>query len=422
VTDPAAVAAGLVPSASERDWTEMVPVAPRLVGTASRYLDQIGLSQRPATVVAADRALRDFCRYLIADHPDTNGFAQVGRNHVEGFKALLGQRRTRGGTPLSASTLRQRLGMLHSFFERIIEWDWPDAPARVPIFAADLPRSDDALPRFLDDADAVRLARAVAAEPDPLRRLVLELLSRTGMRVGELCALEADAVVHIGEGWWLRVPLGKLHNDRYVPLHPQLLPLLDAWRASHAHPSLLLTNDGRPINRHVVTRMLNRVARRAGIGHVHPHQLRHTLATQAINRGMRLETIAALLGHKTMRMTMRYARIANRTVADEYQAVTAKVEALYASAPAALGAEAEGPGMRRVRTEHHRMLANGWCTRPRELDCSFETMCESCGFFATTVEFRPTLQRQADHAAANGQPARAELFKGLVDGLGKEAS
>lgn len=254
-------------------------------------------------------------------HPDTHGFAQVGRVHVEGFKAWLAARPTPNDRPPVANTLRQRLGMLRSFFERIIEWDWPDAPVRVPIFAGDLPRGDDVLPRFLDDGDAVRLARAVAAEPDPLRRLVLELLSRTGMRVGELCALEADAVVHIGEGWWLRVPLGKLHDNRYVPLHPQLIPLLEAWRSEHPHPSLLLTNDGRPINRHVVTRMLNRVARRAGIGHVHPHQLRHTLATQAINRGMRLEAIAALLGHKSLRMTMRYARIANRTVADEYQAV-----------------------------------------------------------------------------------------------------
>jgi len=45
---------------------------------------------------------------------------------------------------------------------------------------------------------------------------------------------------------------------------------------------------------------------------------------------MRLEAVAALLGHQTLQMTARYARIANRTVAAEYQAVTAKVEALYA--------------------------------------------------------------------------------------------
>ena len=164
-----------------------------------------------------------------------------------------------------------------------------------------------------------------------------------------------------------------------------------------------------------MTRMVNRAGRRAGLGHLHPHQLRHTLATQAINRGMRLEAIAALLGHRTLRMTIRYARIANRTVADEYQAVSAKVEALYAEAP--LGADAEGPTMRRVRAEHPRMLANGWCTRPAELDCSFEAICEGCGFFATTVEFKDTLTRQADHAAEHGQQARQSLYEGLLHGL-----
>jgi integrase-like protein len=239
--------------------------------------------------------------------------------------------------------------------------------------------------------------------------------------VGELCALESDAVVQIGEGWWLRIPVGKLHNDRYVPLHPVLLPLLDQWRALHPGNSigLLLTNEGRPLNRHAVTRMVNRAARRAGLGHLHPHQLRHTLATQAVNRGMRLEAIAALLGHRTLRMTIRYARIANRTVADEYQAVTAKVEALYASQ--ALDAEAEGPTMRRVRAEHRRMLGNGWCTRPEDLDCSFESICEGCGFFTTGVEFRPTLEAQRTHAKKHKQSQRTALFDRLIDELPEAA-
>src|SRR6202022_827795 len=149
------------------------------------------------------------------------------------------------------------------------EWDWPAAPARTPIFATDLPKADEPLPKFLDDGDATRLARSIAAEPDPLRRLVLEILLHTGVRVGELCALEADAVVQIGEGWWLRVPLGKLHNDRYVPLLPHLLGLLEDWRRTHDDNGtvLLLTNGGRPLNRHVLTRMVNWVARRAGLGH-----------------------------------------------------------------------------------------------------------------------------------------------------------
>ncbi len=119
---------------------------------------------------------------------------------------------------------------------------------------------------------------------------------------------------------------------------------------------------------------------------------------------MSLEAIAALLGHTSLSMTMVYARMADRTVADEYHAVTEKVEALYTGQPAALPADTEGPVMRKLRGEMHRgMLGNGYCARPVELDCHFESICESCAFFVTTIQFRPTLQAQRDDAARKGQ-------------------
>ena len=112
-------------------------------------------------------------------------------------------------------------------------------------------------------------------------------------------------------------------------------------------------------------------------------------------------------------MTRRYAQIANRVVADEYDAVAAKVEALYTTS---LPADAEGPNMRRLRAEvHHRLLGNGWCQRPAQLDCSFESICESCTHFATDKTFKPVLLRQRDHATANHQHGRAQLFNRLLD-------
>ena len=72
---------------------------------------------------------------------------------------------------------------------------------------------------------------ALAADPNQRRRLMVELLARTGMRSGELAALESDAMVHIGDTYWLRIPVGKLHNDRYVPLHPVLVELITDWLA-----------------------------------------------------------------------------------------------------------------------------------------------------------------------------------------------
>ena len=61
------------------------------------------------------------------------------------------------GEGLSATTQRQRLHMLRMFFERIIEWDWADAPARNPIIGRDIPPRREALLKFLDDRDAARL-------------------------------------------------------------------------------------------------------------------------------------------------------------------------------------------------------------------------------------------------------------------------
>jgi hypothetical protein len=238
------------------------------------------------------------------------------------------------------------------------------------------------------------------------------------MRSGELTGLDADAVVPIGAGHWLRIPIGKLRNDRYVPLHPA------AGRPAHrldrdqprAHPRhhRLIADHRGPVNRFIVERTLARVGRAAGVTGVHPHRLRHTLATQAINRGMRLEAIAALLGHRKMEMTLIYARIANRVVADEYQAISAKIDALYGQ-QLELPADYETTGMAKLRREATaRMLGNGLCTRPVELDCRMESACETCSYFSTSTEFLPILTRQRDHAADHGQPDRAALFDGLI--------
>jgi len=112
-----------------------------------------------------------------------------------------------------------------------------------------------------------------------------------------------DDWVPVGGASLLRVPVGKLHNDRYVPLHPQLKRCsIPGWRT-------VLTGCARtwsscPGVAARVDRAVARLAATAGIGKVTAHQLRHTLATQAINRGMSLEAIAALLGHRTMTMTI----------------------------------------------------------------------------------------------------------------------
>jgi site-specific recombinase XerD len=398
---------------------EQLAVLPQITEPMRRYLEQIACVLRPGSVSGADLALRSFAAFLVETTPEVTDLTQVTRRHVEDYKPWLAKRPGQNKARVTTATLAHRLGTLRMFFVRLEEWGWNEAPARVPMFPGDLPRQDHPLPKALDDAAAAKLLRAAHAESRLLIRVTVEVLLRTGLRVSEFTALPADAVVQVGAAPWLHVPVGKLREDRYLPLHPQLVTLIDDYRALHvpvSHPLLLPRENGRPLDRHTVTRFLNKAGAAAGLPHIHPHQLRHTLATQAINRGMSLEAIAAMLGHRSMDMTLRYAKIANRTVADEYFAVTDQVDALYATADP-LPADAIGPKMARLRREHHRLLGNGHCTRPAELDCAFEAICENCSFFQTSIEFRPTLQAQHDDAEAKGQDHRADLFGRLLSDL-----
>ena len=202
--------------------------------TARRYLAQVELSLRPSTVSTSSRTCASSAPGSPRHAPRGGQLADLDRHHIEAYKTWLAdqppaarrqalqpdQHQERADQPALLLRPDHRMGL-------------PDAPPRPLIFAGDLPILDQPLPRFLDDAAAAKLLRAARAEPDPFARLVVELLARTGMRKGELLGLTVDAVVQIGSAYWLRIPIGKLHNDRYIPLHPQLKTLLDDWLADH---------------------------------------------------------------------------------------------------------------------------------------------------------------------------------------------
>jgi hypothetical protein len=107
-----------------------------------------------------------------------------------------------------------------------------------------------------------------------------------------------------------------------------------------------------------------------------------------------------------MEMTLTYARIADRVVADEYEAVCTQIDALYNTAgtgPGALPADIETAAMTRLRQESHaRMLGNGLCTRPVELECRMESACETCAYFSTGPQFVPVLLRQSGASDMSG--------------------
>lgn len=99
--------------------------------TIHRYLRQLGTFLAPRSVAAAEKALRQFARWMVTQAQIT-AIAQISRDDIEDYKVRLAGKRLSAGQVISAETRRQRMRTVRQFFERIIEWDWPDAPARNP--------------------------------------------------------------------------------------------------------------------------------------------------------------------------------------------------------------------------------------------------------------------------------------------------
>jgi site-specific recombinase XerD len=282
------------------------------------------------------------------------------------------------------------------------------------VFSTDIPRQPDTLPRALaPDVDAALMA-AVAQLDDPFARTGLTVLRGTGLRIGELLDLELDCVIDYGPaGSWLRVPLGKLNNERAVPLDHATVAALDEWLARrHRQRPLPHHREGRPADFVFVergrrlgpTRLqqgLRRAVRAAALAgpegeplRVVAHQLRHTYATTLVNAGMSLQALMALLGHRSPEMTIRYARLASPTLRAAYDQAVGKMRKRIPVAPVGMPAIPD-----RVEWLQSEMLktriAHGYCSRDLAAEaCPYANICETCPNFLAAPEFVPALQGQ----------------------------
>jgi integrase len=113
------------------------------------------------------------------------------------------------------------------------------------------------------------------------------------MRIGETADLAADCLRHLGKDQWaLHIPVGKLHNERWTPVHGEVLCLIARLQFLRTLPPAALPEFllPRPSGRNMLCAHLRAAlagaAIQAGItAHIVPHQMRHYAASRTMPRG-----------------------------------------------------------------------------------------------------------------------------------------
>jgi len=166
------------------------------------------------------------------------------------------------------------------------------------------------LPQILNDDELVRL---FTVSTNPKHRALLMTAYAAGLRASELCHLKVSDID--SKRMSLRVDQGKGNKDRYVPLSAKLLAQLrDYWQRARPCDQWLFEGHpkDRPMSRSGPTYIFNKALEKAGIqrqtGGI--HTLRHNYATGLLEAGVELCVIQRLMGHSSIRSTMRYLHIA----------------------------------------------------------------------------------------------------------------
>jgi integrase/recombinase XerD len=188
----------------------------------------------------------------------------------------------------------------------------------VTLRQADLPdriayaREPQKLPVVLSTEEVVRFLEAV---PSLKCRAALTTAYAAGLRASEVASLKAADID--SSRMVIRVEQGKGGRDRYVMLSSQLLDILRAyWRLARPPHWLFPRHDGEhPIHPTTLNASCRSACAAAGLGkRVTVHTLRHSFATHLLESGTDIRIIQALLGHRNVNTTARYAQVATSTI------------------------------------------------------------------------------------------------------------
>jgi integrase len=342
-------------------------------------------------------------------------------------------------------TRSAEIGAVTGFLHAVRQHRWASLPAEAQLYPSDQPRRDEtpaprAIPEFvMGQLESPAILDRIS---DPRIRLLVEILIRTGLRIGDATRLQMDCLVRDPQGAvYLRYRNHKMRRDAVVPIDDELAAVIEAQQARTRQrfpttgvllPRSSATPDGRLaistatfhlqlgqwLETYSVTDELAQPA------HVTAHQFRHTAATRWINHEVPQEVVRRLLDHTSHTMTAVYARLADTTIRERWeraQKINIRGEPVDTTIDGPL---ADGEWMKQNLARAKMALPNGYCGLPLQKSCPHANACLTCPLFITTAEFLPQHRKQLDHtrtlitgAETDGHTRLAEMNRTVETNL-----
>ena len=188
------------------------------------------------------------------------------------------------------------------------------------------PRAEKKIARFISPEEFNRFLRA-AEQPvrgyckENLVRnvIIIKMLYETGLRVGELCSLNRNSI-HDRQF----AIAGKSKDPRPCYITGELETMLNDYLKTRKDGDVALfvaNQNGLRITPHNIQRVFRNVSKKAGIGTVTPHTLRHSYATRFLQNGIDIRIVAALLGHQNLSTTQTYTHVTDYLLKQAYDIV-----------------------------------------------------------------------------------------------------
>ncbi len=202
---------------------------------------------------------------------------------------------------LAATTIDRRLSTVCGFYR------FAHIDGRIAANPAQYVRRPKVHPRDVRGLDRSELgAFLFAAERfDAAHAALAVLLGLNGLRVSEACSADVENLGFERGHRTLRI-VGKGNKPAVIPLVPRTARTIDLAIGERTAGPILRRHDGQRLDRRTAHRWVRSIARRAGLGHVHPHMLRAAFIMCALDAGVPLREVQIAARHSDPRTTTVY--------------------------------------------------------------------------------------------------------------------